>query len=129
MGSAGAAVALGACVIEKHLTLSRSDGGPDAGFSMEPDEFKEMVDSVRKIESALGGVSYGPTEGETNSVRYRRSLFVYRDIAKGEILTAENVKSIRPSDGLHPRYLSRVLGKRARQDLGKGTALDWNLIE
>lgn len=124
-----AAVALGACVIEKHLTLRRSDGGPDSGFSMEPEEFKQMVDAVRKIENALGDVKYGPTKSEKNSIRYRRSLFVCRDISKGELLTAENVRSVRPSNGLHPRHFDEVLGKRARKKLRKGTPLDWVLIE
>ncbi len=124
-----AAVCLGACAIEKHLTLRRSDGGPDAAFSMEPEEFGRMVQAVRLVERALGSVHYGPTESEKVPRLYRRSLFVCEDVAAGEILTERNVRSIRPGHGLHTRHLEEVIGKRARRALGRGTPLNWDMIE
>src|SRR5208283_2124413 len=99
-----AAVALGACIIEKHLTLSRSVPGPDSGFSLEPEEFKAMVDAVRTAEKALGEVQFGFSEKEEASRVFRRSLFVVEDVKQGETFNAENVRSIRPGHGLHPRY-------------------------
>ncbi len=124
-----AAVALGACIIEKHLTLSRSEGGPDAAFSLEPEEFHGMVKAVRVVGKALGGVKYGFSERERISRRYRRSLFVVEDVRAGEAFTLKNIRSIRPGDGLHPRYLDEVMGRTARCDLGKGTPLSWEIIE
>jgi len=123
-----AAVALGACIIEKHLCLSRADGGPDSAFSLEPQEFKAMVDAVRTAEKALGSVRFGPSTHEAGSRKFRRSLFVAENVKKGEVFTAQNVRSIRPSDGLHPRHLKEVLGQRAARDIEKGTAFDWTLI-
>jgi len=123
-----AAVVLGACIIEKHFTLSRSDHGPDSAFSLEPREFKAMVEAVRTIEKALGVVKYGASEREQISRRYRRSLFVVENVKAGEEFTEKNVKSIRPGDGLHPRYLSEVIGRTARCDVKKGTPLGWDLI-
>jgi N-acetylneuraminate synthase len=124
-----AAVALGACIIEKHLTLSRSEPGPDSAFSLEPHEFKAMVDSVRVAEKALGEVQFGCSPKEASSRVFRRSLFVVRDMKRGEPFTSENVRSIRPGQGLHTRHLSEVLGLRARQDIERGTPLNWNLVE
>ncbi|XOB98438.1 pseudaminic acid synthase [Deinococcota bacterium DY0809b] len=124
-----AAVAMGAALIEKHLTLSRSVPGPDSAFSLEPHEFKAMVDAVRTTEKALGGVRYGPTEKEGASRAFRRSLFVVRDIRAGETFTAENVRSIRPAHGLHPRHYEEILGRRAKADIEAGTPLGWDLIE
>ncbi len=118
-----AAVALGATVIEKHFTLARADGGLDAAFSMEPHEFKQMVQDIRTVEKALGRVNYDRTEKEQNSVCFRRSLFVVKDIKAGEVFTAENVRSIRPGHGLHPRELEHILGSKATCDLAKGTPL------
>ena len=123
-----AAVALGACIVEKHLTLRRSEGGPDASFSLEPDEFKAMVDAVRTAEQAVGEVSYDITASQVENRVFRRSLFVVRDVGAGEALTLENVRSIRPGHGLHTRYLEKVLGRRARGDIPRGTPLDWDLI-
>jgi N-acetylneuraminate synthase len=120
-----AAVALGATIVEKHLTLSRADGGPDASFSMEPAEFRELVSSIRTVERALGRVQFGPGEHEVESRALRRSLYVIRDIRAGDLLTRENVRSIRPGRGLHPRHLCEVLGKPARRDVARGTPLDW----
>jgi N-acetylneuraminate synthase len=123
-----AAVALGACLIEKHFTLSRAVPGPDSAFSLEPHEFKAMVEAVRTAESALGSVHYGVGGGEAGSRVFRRSLFVVRDVKAGEVFTAENVRSIRPGYGLHSRYLGVVLGRRASCDIKRGTPLNWSLI-
>ena len=123
------AVALGAKIIEKHMTLNRAEGGPDAAFSMEPDEFKEMVDSIRALEKALGQVTYELTDKQKNSKEHARSLFVVKDIKKGESFTKDHVKSIRPGFGLATKYIGKVIGKRARYDIKKGTPVDWSLIE
>ena len=130
MGSAVAvaAVALGACVIEKHLTLSRADGGPDSAFSMEPQEFKRMVADVRTVEKALGTVRYKRTVKEQESIVFRRSLFVVEDVQAGEVLTRQNVRSIRPGNGMHTRHLDDILGKRASRNIAKGTPLNWALL-
>lgn len=124
-----AAVSLGARIIEKHLTLDRSLGGPDAPFSLEPNEFKTMVGAVREVEKALGNISYELTEKMKRSREFSRSLFVVKDMRAGDPFTEENVRSIRPGYGLHPKYLEDVLGKKARKDIKKGTPLDWMLIE
>jgi N-acetylneuraminate synthase (EC 2.5.1.56) len=123
-----AAVALGAKIIEKHFTLSRAMGGPDAAFSLEPEEFKQMVKSIREVEKALGDVSYELSEKIKKSREFSRSLFVVKDIKKGDIFTEENVRSIRPGFGLHPKYYKDVLGKKATKDIKKGTPLNWDLI-
>lgn len=118
-----ASVALGATIIEKHFTLSRDTPGPDSQFSLEPDEFRAMVAAVRMAEQAVGQVHYGVSESEQKSRNFRRSLFVVADVKCGELLTARNVRSIRPGNGLHPRYLSEVLGRVASRDLSRGTPL------
>lgn len=123
-----AAVALGACIIERHFTLSRSLPGPDSAFSLEPAEFRNMVDAVRTAEEALGKVQYEVTDKERASLVFRRSLFVTQDVKAGEVFTTNNLRSIRPGHGLHPRYLSEVLGRRAGTDITAGTPLAWNLI-
>jgi pseudaminic acid synthase len=123
-----AAVALGACIIEKHFCLSRADGGPDSAFSLEPQEFGAMVEAVRTAEKALGSVQFAPGAHEVNSRKFRRSLFVVENVRKGDVFTPENVRSIRPSDGLHPRHLGEILGARAARDIERGTPLDWKLI-
>jgi pseudaminic acid synthase len=124
-----AAVALGASVIEKHFTLSRAEPGPDSSFSIEPEELGRLVASIRVVEQALGGVSYGPTQAQRASLALRRSLFVVADVARGEVLTADNVRSLRPALGLAPRHLPQVLGRAARQDIKRGTPMSWDLIE
>lgn len=124
-----AAVAVGAHLIEKHLTLSRAVPGPDSSFSLEPNEFKAMVEAVRVAEKALGHVRFGPTEGELPSLEFRRSLFVVADIKENETFTRQNVRSIRPAAGLHTRYLAEILGRRASRDVTRGTPLSWDLIE
>jgi N-acetylneuraminate synthase len=128
IGAAVAAVALGATVIEKHFTLSRADGGVDSTFSLEPEELQELVVETRRAWQALGHVSYGPTEAEKSSLAYRRSLYVVRDIAAGEMLTRENVRAIRPGSGMPPKYLEHVLGHKASRDVRKGTPMAWDLL-
>lgn len=123
-----AAVALGACIVEKHLTLSRSIPGPDSAFSLEPHEFKAMVEAIRAAEKAVGGVHYGVGGIESGSRIFRRSLFVVKDMKEGEEFTPDKVRSIRPGYGLHPRYYKSVLGRRAAKDVDRGTPLDWSLI-
>ena len=123
-----AAVALGACIIEKHLTLARSMPGPDSAFSLEPSEFKAMVDAVRTAEQALGKIYFGLSEKEQASRKFRRSLFVVQDVKQGQAFTAENVRSIRPADGLHTRHLRDVLGRKAARDIERGTPLSWELV-
>jgi len=124
-----AAVALGASIIEKHFTISRSLPGPDSAFSMEPHEFQQMVAAVRTAEEALGSVHYGVTAHEIASTAFRRSLFVTRDIRTGEVFTAENVRSIRPGNGLHTRHWNEIIGRRARKHIKRGTPLSWELVE
>lgn len=118
-----AAVALGARVIEKHFCLSREKGGPDTAFSLEPAEFKAMVDAVRNVEKGLGQVCFELTEKQKSSLTFRRSLFVVKDMEAGETFTEENVRSIRPGHGLHTRHYEEVLGKTATQAIPKGTPL------
>jgi N-acetylneuraminate synthase len=123
-----AAVSLGACIVEKHFTLSRRVPGPDAAFSLEPEEFKAMVEGIRTTEKALGRVNYGVSADESRSRGFRRSLFVVKDVKAGEVFTGENVRSIRPAHGLHTRHLPEVLGRKAAQDLERGTPLRWEHI-
>lgn len=122
------AVALGATVIEKHFTLSREDGGADSGFSLEPDEFKSMVNAVRTATKALGMVQYGGTPADEKSKIFRRSLFVVKDINAGEEFTPENIRSIRPGHGLMPRELDNVLGRKAACSIKRGTPLSWDVV-
>lgn len=121
-----AAVALGAAMIEKHFILDRNIGGPDADFSMEPQTFAQMVRLVRETEAAMGAISYGIQEAESDSMVFRRSLFVVEDLSAGDLLTQEKVRSLRPGFGLPPKYLGKVLGKRATRDLTRGTPLTWD---
>ena len=123
-----AAAALGACIIEKHLTLSRADRGPDSAFSLEPTEFKAMVGAVRFAEKALGVAQFGPSAPERASLAFRRSLFVVEDIKTGETFTNKNVRSIRPAHGLHTRHLPAVLGRCAMCEIDRGTPLSWDLV-
>lgn len=131
MGSdvAIAAVALGAKIIEKHFILDRKLGGPDAAFSMEPKEFKQMVTSIRNVEKALGTVNYQLSPKVEKSRVFARSLFIVKDVNKGEVITEENVRSIRPGNGLHPKYFNLILGKKFRNDFKMGTPLGWEMFE
>jgi pseudaminic acid synthase len=124
-----AAVALGACIIEKHLALSRSQKGPDSAFSLEPQEFNAMVEAVRVAERSLGQVHFGPGAHEASSRIFRRSLFVVEDLKRGQSFNEENVRSIRPAHGLHTRHLAEVVGRRAVRDIEKGTPLSWDMVE
>ncbi|HCQ89621.1 MAG TPA: pseudaminic acid synthase [Clostridium sp.] len=123
------AVALGAKIVEKHLTLRRTDGGADSKFSMEPEEFKLMVDSIRSIEKALGEVTYDLTEKQRNSREHSRSLFVVEDIKRGDVFTEKNIKSIRPGFGLESKYINDIIDRKASKDIRKGTPMSFDLIE
>lgn len=131
MGSlvATTSVAMGATVIEKHFIIDRSIGGPDASFSMTPEEFRKMVDNIRVVEKMIGKISYEVTEKKRKSFKFKRSLFISKDIKKGEILTEENIKSVRPSDGISPKYYYEVLGKKVNKDLKFGEPLKFEDIE
>jgi N-acetylneuraminate synthase len=122
------AVTLGASIIEKHFTLSRACAGPDGAFSLEPHEFKTMVEGVRTAERALGKVFYGMNPAEAKSRVFRRSLFVVNDIKAGELFTQQNVRSIRPGYGLHTRHLEEILGRAASRDVQRGTPLAWDMV-
>lgn len=128
IGVAVASIALGATVIEKHFTLSRADGGVDSAFSLEPPEMKLLVEESERAWRALGKVAYGPMEKERASLKFRRSLYITKDLQTGDILTPENVRSIRPGFGLAPKYYDLVIGKRVPRAVSKGTALSWDLI-
>ena len=131
MGSAVsvAAVAMGAKVIEKHLTLARADGGVDAAFSMEPQEFKEMVDNIRIVEKARGKVTYDITEKQEKQREFARSLFIAADIKAGEVLTPENLRSVRPANGLHTKYYEELLGRKVVRDCKYGEPMSWDMVE
>ena len=131
MGSVGAvtAVAMGASIVEKHFCINREIENPDSSFSMEKDEFKKMIEDIRSVERAKGKIKYGPEEEEKENVKFRRSIFVTKDINKGEIFDKENTKIIRPAYGMHPRYYDEILGKSANVDLKAGTPLKWKFIK
>lgn len=130
IGTAVASIALGAMVIEKHMTLSRKDEGPDSAFSLEPHEMKSLVEESRRAYQSLGSVHYGPSEGEVGSLIFRRSLYVVKDIEAGELFTPDNIRAIRPSLGLKPRHYEHLVNKRAaKEKIKKGTALTWELVD
>jgi len=128
VGVSVASVALGATVIEKHFTLNRADGGVDSSFSMEPAEMAQLVVDTERAWQALGKVSYGATEAEKKSIQFRRSLYIVKDLKAGDVLTRENVRAIRPGFGLPTKYLEQVLGKPVKQDVKRGTALNFDLL-
>ena len=130
MGSVGAvtAVALGATIIEKHFCIDRSIENPDSSFSMNPAEFKQMVADIRQAEKAIGWVKYGPSEQEKKNLQFRRSVFCVKDIKKGEKLTEDNIRIIRPGYGLQPKYFKEVLGQTALTDMKRGTPLAFEMI-
>ncbi|MED3800265.1 pseudaminic acid synthase [Lysinibacillus capsici] len=128
IGVAVASVALGATVIEKHFTLSRTDGGVDSAFSMEPSEMKALVEETGKCWQSLGEVKYGPTEREINSLKFRRSLYISENMRAGDIISSENVRIVRPGYGMEPKYFDLVLGKSVKKDVTKGTPLSWELL-
>jgi len=123
-----AAIAMGACVIEKHFTLARSDGGPDAAFSLEPAEFTALVGDCKDAWTALGRAHYDVLGAERGSLQFRRSLYVTADVRAGEALTAANVRSVRPGNGLAPVHLDAVLGRAAARDLSRGEPLAWDML-
>lgn len=129
IGVAVASIALGATLIEKHFTLRRADGGPDAAFSMEPDEMKLLVSETERAWQSLGRVSYGVTKAEEKSLVFRRSLYAVRDIKAGEALSPDNIRAIRPGLGLPPKFYDILLGRKAKQPIKKATPLSWGLVE
>jgi sialic acid synthase SpsE len=129
LGAAIASIAVGARVIEKHFTLSRAQGGVDAAFSLEPDEMKALVAESERAWMSLGKVSYRVTDKERTSLRFRRSLYVVKDLKAGDILNKDNLRSIRPGFGLPPRFYDVLLGKRVSRNVKRGTAVSWDLVE
>jgi pseudaminic acid synthase len=129
IGVAVASVALGATVIEKHFTLNREDGGVDSAFSMEPHEMSALVTETEKAWQAIGKITYGPTNAEKKSMKFRRSIYVSKDIEPGDILTKENIKNIRPGYGLEPKYYDQLIGKKVNSFIKKGTPLSWELLK
>lgn len=128
VGVSVAAVTLGATVIEKHFTTSRTDGGVDSAFSMEPHELKMLVEETERAWQSLGQIQYGPTEAEKDSTKFRRSLYIGEDLKAGDVLTEENLRNVRPGLGLPTKYYNLVLGKTVKQDVKKGTPLSWELL-
>jgi len=129
IGVAVAAVALGATIIEKHFTLRRADGGVDSAFSLEPDEMWSLVVETERAWQALGRISYGPTDAEKSSMKFRRSLYIAKDMKAGDVLTRENLRIVRPGYGLPPKYFDALLGKIVRKNIPKGTAVRWDLVD
>ncbi len=124
-----ASVAMGACVIEKHVTLSREDKGPDSEFSLEPEEFRELCSQSEAVWKALGTVGYERKEAEKDNAKFRRSIYVVKDVKAGEIFTEDNIRRIRPGYGLPPKHFSELLGRSAKVDLSRGTALKWEYVD
>ena len=128
IGVAVAAAAFGAVVIEKHLTLRRDDGGVDAAFSSEPDELAAMVQETARAAVAFGNVRYGPTEADTKSLQFRRSLYIVEDMKAGDILTPANLRAIRPGLGLPPKFIDQLMGRKVARDIARGTAASWDIF-
>ena len=128
VGVAVASVAMGATLIEKHFTLSRADGGVDADFSMEPEEMQQLVVETERAWQALGKIHYGATDAEKSSMIFRRSLYIAQDMKAGDILTAQNLRSVRPGLGLAPKYYDQILGKTIKEDTKKGTPVSWEMV-
>lgn len=128
IGVAVASVSLGATVIEKHFTISRADGGVDAAFSLEPEEMRLLVIETERAWQALGKISYGPAGNEKDSLKFRRSLYVAKDMRAGEVFTGENLRAIRPGFGLPPKYYDFLLGKKVKRDVKKGTPVSWDIL-
>jgi N-acetylneuraminate synthase len=128
VGPAVAAVALGATVIEKHFTLRRADGGVDSAFSLEPEEFTALVTETKRAWQALGSVNYGPTDEEKASLKFRRSIYVVKDLVAGDVLDADNMRCIRPGGGLPPKHYEVLLGRRVVKPVKKGTPASWDIV-
>ena len=128
IGVSVASVVLGATVIEKHFTLNRADGGVDSTFSMEPAELAQLVIETKRAWQALGRVTYGPTEAEHSSIRFRRSLYVVEDLVAGQELSEQNLRAVRPGDGLPPKYLESLIGRKVNRSVSKGTPVTWDML-
>jgi pseudaminic acid synthase len=128
VGAAVASVALGACVVEKHFTLARSDGGVDAAFSLEPAEFAALVTETRRAWQSLGAISYGPTAAEQKSLQFRRSLYFVADLKSGDTIQESSIRAIRPGRGLAPKFAELVIGRRVRHDVHRGTPVSWDAL-
>lgn len=128
IGTAVASIALGATVVEKHVTLNREEGGVDAAFSLEPKELDQLVKETRSAWFAVGNVKVGPTEEEQRSLVFKRTLYICEDMNAGDILTPQNLRAIRPGYGLAPKYIDQLLGKRVAKDVKRGTCMTWGLI-
>jgi N-acetylneuraminate synthase len=124
-----AAVAQGACIVEKHMTLARADGGPDAEFSLEPDEFAQLVSDCRMAHAASGPAQFDRAGVGGSNAQFRRSLYVVKDVEAGEVFNAENLRSIRPGNGLAPKHLPDALGRKARRAVKRGEPLDWSMLD
>ena len=129
VGAALAAISYGAMIIEKHFTLDRKDGGVDSAFSLQPEEMKILVKESINAWQSIGKIFYGPTESEKGSLKFRRSLYVSKDMKKSEIFTKDNLRVVRPGNGLEPKYYEKALGKKASKKLVKGTALKWEFLK
>ncbi len=128
IGASVAAVAMGATIIEKHFTLRRSDGGPDSAFSLEPQELTSLVVETERAWQAMGGVTYGCSEVEKNSLQFRRSLYISRDLKKGDQISSENIKAVRPGFGLQTKFYDQLIGKIIKVDTVAGTPLSWDIL-
>ncbi|MEK3704939.1 pseudaminic acid synthase [Paenibacillus sp. FSL R7-0198] len=128
VGAAVASVAMGATVIEKHFTLQRADGGVDSEFSLEPEELQSLVIETKRAWQAIGNVNYGTLDGEKASLKFRRSLYVVEDLKEGQILSEQNVRTIRPGFGLSPKYYNQILGRTVKSDIPKGTPVTWDIL-
>ncbi len=129
IGAAVGSVALGATVIEKHITLSRKDGGVDSTFSMEPEDMRALVTESKRAWESIGKIKYGPSKTEVLSRNYRRSLYIVKDIKKGQKITIKNMRAIRPGLGLPTKYLNDLVGKKVKRDIKKGTPVNWSILE
>jgi N-acetylneuraminate synthase len=129
VGAAVAAVAHGATVVEKHFTLSRADGGVDSAFSLEPEELRSLVTETERAWQSLGKVAYGPSEREEASLKFRRSIYVAKDLDEGDLLTAENLRCVRPGSGLPPKYFDELIGRRVNRKVRMGTPMRWELLD
>ena len=129
IGASVAAVAHGATVIEKHFTLNRADGGVDSAFSMEPEEIKQLVIETERAWQSLGKVKFGTTDAEKGSLTFRRSLYIAKDMKKGDVLNEKNLRIVRPGLGLAPKYFDIILGRKVNRDVKKGTAVSWELVD
>jgi N-acetylneuraminate synthase len=128
IGVSVAATVMGATVLEKHVTIRRADGGVDSAFSMEPHEVSQLIDSCRDAAASIGHASNWTTSAETESLRLRPSLYITRDVVAGELVTPDNVRSVRPTGGLPPKEISKVMGRSFKTALAKGTPVDWDLL-